>query len=161
MNADAIWSWALKVGVPLVTLGLMALAAWWIKNQGNKTILQKVLVQVATIFQGLASDVTSGMAQAISDATADGAVTAGERAQLVEKLFKLFKTSATARLLSTLESVVGLSAGSALDTWLRGLAADHIDAQLTSASPLKAPSAVASAALASAAPVYAGATSPK
>lgn len=142
MTADAIWNLVLKIGTPLASAGLLALLGWWVKNQAQKTLFQKALSQFASLAQGFASDVTSGMSQAISDATADGTVTPAERAILVTKLVSLMKTSGPARLLSTLEGLLGLESGSAFDTWLRGMAGEHIDAQLTSPSPVSRTSAL-------------------
>lgn len=154
---DQTWSLVLSACLPVVSVGVLALLGWWVKNQAGKTWLQKALQQLALMLQGFASDVTSGMTQAVQEAAADGQITPAERAALVDKLVQLVKQSATGRFLSQLESALGLATGSAFDTWLRGMAGEHIDAQIATSLPAQAKMGAATAALATAALVGSGA----
>lgn len=127
--SDETWALAMRLGAYLASGGVLAIVGWWAKNQASKTWLQKALSQFAIIMQGLASDVTSGMSAAVAEASADGKITKEERAALVARLVTLVKSSASSRFLSRLESSLGLQTGT-FETWMRGMAAEHIDAQL-------------------------------
>lgn len=136
---DEMWAWVLRIGGPLVTAAVLGLVGWGVKRLTDKTLLGKVLAQLGAVFQGFASDVTGGMGAAISDAVADGRVTAEERQRLIAKLVVEVKQSASARLLSQVQTLLGIQPGSAFDGWLRGMAGEHIDSQLASALPALRP----------------------
>lgn len=142
--SDEVWAWTLRIGVPLISAALLFLIGWWVKNQSDKTLLQKVLSQLAAVLQGLASDVTSGIGPALEQALSDGKVTAEERKALIERLVLLVKNSASGRLITQTQKLLGLQPGSAFESWLRGMAGEHIDAQLATALPgLPSPASVA------------------
>ena len=133
---DEVWAWGLRIGVPLVSAAILWVFGKWAKVNYDNTTLGKLLTQLRVMLQGFSSDITSGIQPDVAAAVADGVVTADERKMLIDKLVSLVKASAEQRFFTQLQVLLGLSTGNALDTWLRGIAGDHVDAQLQQALPL-------------------------